>query len=156
MREREHEREREREREHERERERASVSKNGRKTKQGSTEGAFCWWGSHHQKTMRQHWSFANELARARGPFFTCQIVLGLTTSIFTKIGGGVTRTASSSWMSALRKALVMSTLDHVVSGALAKLSINRKTGAYRLVVVVERSPHAAKLPQITGRLLRL
>ena len=73
---------------------------------------------------------------------FTCQTVLGLTMSILTKIGGGVTRTASSSWMSALRKALVMSTLDHVVSGAVSKLSINRKSGASRLVVV-ECSPRA-------------
>ena len=48
------------------------------------------------------------------------------------------------------------STLDHVVSGALAKLSTNRKSGASKLVVVVECSPHAAKSPQITSRLLRL
>ena len=42
----------------------------------------------------------------------------------------------------------MMSMLDHVVSYALAKLSINCKRGASRLVVVVERSPHAVKLPQ--------
>ena len=34
---------------------------------------------------------------------------------------------ASSSWMSALRKALVISMLDHVVSAEHARLSINRK-----------------------------
>ena len=44
----------------------------------------------------------------------------------------------------------MMSILEHVVSCELAKLSINRKNGTSRLVVVVECSPHAAKLPQIT------
>ena len=38
-----------------------------------------------------------------------------------------MTNTMSSSWMSALRKALVISTLDHVVSAEHARLSINRK-----------------------------
>ena len=33
----------------------------------------------------------------------------------------------------------------------IAKLSINLKSGASRLVVVVECSPHVAKLPQITS-----
>ena len=70
--------------------------------------------------------------------FLTCQTVLGLTVSILTKIGGGVTRTVSSSWMSALRNALVMSMLDQVVSGEHVRLGINRKSGASRVVVVVE------------------
>ena len=88
--------------------------------------------------------------------FLTRHTVLGLTISIFTRIGGGVMRTVSSSWMSALRKALVISTLDHVVSLEHARLSINRKSGASKLVVVVECSPHVAKFPQITNRLLCL
>ena len=75
--------------------------------------------------------------------------------AILTKIGGGVTNTVSSSCISALRKALVMSMLDHVVSAEHDRLSINRKSGASRLVVVVECS-HEAKLPQITNRLLCL
>ena len=58
--------------------------------------------------------------------------------------------------MSALRKALVISMLDHVVSAEHARLSINRKSGASRLVVVVGCSPHAAKLPHITNRVLCL
>ena len=37
-----------------------------------------------------------------------------------------------------------------------ARLSINCKSGESRLVVVVECSPHKAKLPQITNRLLCL
>ena len=49
-----------------------------------------------------------------------------------------------------------MSMLDHVVSAEHDRLSINRKSGASRLVVVVECSPHEAKLPQITNRLLCL
>ena len=48
-----------------------------------------------------------------------------------------MTDTVSSSWISALRKVLVMSMLDHVVSAEHARLSINRKSGASRLVVVV-------------------
>ena len=52
----------------------------------------------------------------------------------------GVTRTVSSSWMSALRKALVMPMLDHVVSGELDRLSINRSHGASRFAVAVECS----------------
>ena len=104
--------------------------------------------------SSRSCWSLS--FCHSRGAslaFFACQTVLGLTVFIFTKIGGGVTRTVSSWRMSALGTALVMSMLDHVVSCALAKLSINCKSGASRLVVVVERSPHAAKLPPITSRL---
>ena len=52
---------------------------------------------------------------------------------IFTRVGGGVTRTVASSWMSAL-KALVISTLDPVVSCAVARLSINLNNGTSRLV----------------------
>ena len=44
----------------------------------------------------------------------------------------------------------MMSTRDHVASGALAKLSINCKSGASKLVCVVECSPHEVKLEQLT------
>ena len=81
---------------------------------------------------------------------------VGLDDVHFTKIGGGVARTVSFSWISAFRKALVMSMLDHVASGELDRLSINRKSGASRFVVAVECSPHAAKLPHITNLLLYL
>ena len=67
-----------------------------------------------------------------------------------------MTNTVSSSWMSALRKALAISMLDHVVSGEHVRLSINRKSGASRFVVAVECSPHTAKLPHMTNRLLCL
>ena len=61
------------------------------------------------EKVLGREWAYL--------AFLTCQTVLGLTMSILTRIGGGVTRTVSSSWMSTLRNALVMSMLDHVVSG---------------------------------------
>ena len=38
----------------------------------------------------------------------------------------------------------MISMLDHVVSAEHDRLSINRKSGASRLVVVVECSPHEA------------
>ena len=88
--------------------------------------------------------------------FFLSSFFFLLASFLLLSSCGGVMRTMSSSWMSALRKALVISILDHVVSLEHARLSINRKSAASRLVVVVECSPHVAKLPQITIRLLCL
>ena len=50
----------------------------------------------------------------------------------------------------------MMSMLDQVVSGEHVGLSINRKSGASRFVVVVVCFPHAAKLPHVTNQLLCL
>ena len=46
-----------------------------------------------------------------------------------------------------------MSMLDHVVVGEHVNVSINRKSGGSSFVVVVECSPHAAKLPHMINRL---
>ena len=64
----------------------------------------------------------------------------------------GVSSTVSCSPISAFKNELVISMLDHVVSGDQVRLSINRKSGASRLVVAVECPPHAAKLPHITNQ----
>ena len=88
--------------------------------------------------------------------FLTCQTVLGFTMFTFTKIGGGLAKTVSSSWISALSNAVVMSTLDVVVSCANAKLNLILSKGVSRFVVVVERCPHGAKFPQMTHLVLCL
>ena len=62
-----------------------------------------------------------------------------LCSSCLTSVGSGVAKTVSDSWMSALRNALVISTLGQVVSCAVAKLDISLSKGA-RFVAVVECS----------------